>query len=82
LEERKWFRLLDEHHYIHHVDNRANLNFLLPLADWLFGTLRVSLSEEERRRHPTWWAAKRTSPEPRPETLPPKNAGRGRFFST
>jgi sterol desaturase/sphingolipid hydroxylase (fatty acid hydroxylase superfamily) len=53
LEERKWFRLLDEHHYIHHVDNRANLNFLLPLADWLFGTLRVSLAAKPPPVSPT-----------------------------
>jgi hypothetical protein len=46
-----WFRFLDRHHFIHHVDAGANLNFLLPLADWLFGTLRRSLSEAELLRH-------------------------------
>jgi hypothetical protein len=46
-----WFRFLDRHHFIHHVDARANLNFLLPLADWLFGTLRRSLSADELLRH-------------------------------
>jgi hypothetical protein len=51
LQGRGWFRFLDRHHFIHHVDAEANVNFLLPLADWLFGTLRRSLSEAERRRH-------------------------------
>ncbi|HKI30378.1 MAG TPA: hypothetical protein VKA46_00705 [Gemmataceae bacterium] len=46
-----WFRFLDRHHYIHHVDARSNVNFLLPLADWLFGTLRRSLTEAELRGH-------------------------------
>jgi hypothetical protein len=47
----KWFRFLDRHHFIHHVDAEANVNFLLPLADCLFGTLRRSLSADEVRRH-------------------------------
>jgi len=46
-----WFRFLDRHHFIHHVDAEANVNFLLPLADWLFGTLRRSLNTAELRRH-------------------------------
>ena len=58
LEGRSWFRFLDRHHYIHHVDTEANVNFLLPLSDWLFGTLRLSLSEAELRKHGTWQAAK------------------------
>jgi hypothetical protein len=58
MERRSWFRFLDEHHYIHHVDTEANVNFLLPLADWLFGTLRRSLSEHELARHGTWQDAK------------------------
>jgi hypothetical protein len=51
LQRQPWFRFLDEHHYIHHVDERANVNFLLPLADLLFGTLRRSLTERELREH-------------------------------
>jgi sterol desaturase/sphingolipid hydroxylase (fatty acid hydroxylase superfamily) len=51
LEAQPWFRFLDNHHYIHHVDTEANVNFLLPLADWLFGTLRRSLTAEELRLH-------------------------------
>ncbi|HEY7409961.1 MAG TPA: hypothetical protein VII13_04415 [Vicinamibacteria bacterium] len=51
LEAQPWFRFLDNHHYIHHVDTEANVNFLLPLADWLFGTLRRSLTAAELRLH-------------------------------
>lgn len=59
VESRAWFRFLDHHHYIHHVDTEANVNFLLPLSDWLFGTLRLSLTEGELARHGSWEAAKR-----------------------
>ncbi len=58
LQAQPWFRFLDEHHYIHHVDPEANVNFLLPLADWLFGTLRRSLSDEELAKHGSREAAK------------------------
>jgi hypothetical protein len=51
LQKQSWFRFLDEHHYIHHVDEECNVNFLLPLADWLFGTLRTSLSDAELAKH-------------------------------
>jgi hypothetical protein len=51
LEAQPWFGFLERHHYIHHVDTEANVNFLLPLADWLFGTMRRSLTPEELRRH-------------------------------
>lgn len=58
LERQPWFHFLDAHHYIHHVDTEANVNFLLPLSDWLFGTLRRSLTPEELARHGTREAAK------------------------
>jgi hypothetical protein len=51
LQGRGWFRFLDRHHFIHHVDAGANVNFLLPLADCLFGTLRRSLSAAELQEH-------------------------------
>ena len=60
IEAQPWFRFLDNHHYIHHVDTEANVNFLLPLADWLFGTLRRTLTEEELRAHGPLAAAKAT----------------------
>ena len=51
LDSQLWFRFLDRHHYIHHVDTEANVNFLLPLADWLFGTMRRTLTPEELAIH-------------------------------
>ena len=58
LERFRWFRFLDRHHYLHHVDNRSNTNFLLPLADLLMGTLRLELDREERRAWPSWEEAR------------------------
>jgi hypothetical protein len=49
LERRAIFAFLRRHHYIHHVDTEANANFLVPLADWAFGTLRRSLTDDEER---------------------------------
>lgn len=51
VEAQPWFEFLDRHHYIHHVDLGANLNFLLPLGDLLFGTLRTSMSRSELDEH-------------------------------
>jgi len=51
VEAQPWFRFLENHHYIHHVDTEANVNFLLPLADWLFGTMRRTLTPGELSRH-------------------------------
>jgi hypothetical protein len=47
VEAQPWFAFLDRHHYIHHVALGTNLNFLLPLADLLFGTLRRELTSQE-----------------------------------
>jgi len=58
VEAQPWFRFLDRHHYIHHVDLGANLNFLLPIADALFGTLRRSLTTEELASHGSLEVAK------------------------
>jgi hypothetical protein len=54
LEKFRWFRFLDHHHYIHHIDNRANTNFLLPLGDFLMGTLRLELDARERAQFPSY----------------------------
>lgn len=51
VEAQPWFAFLDRHHYIHHVALGNNLNFLLPLADLMFGTLRRQLTPEELDRH-------------------------------
>ena len=34
-----WFRFLIEHHRRHHNRSDINYNVVLPLADWIFGTL-------------------------------------------
>jgi hypothetical protein len=62
MERQAFFRFLDRHHYIHHVDTKVNVNFLLPLCDWLFGTLKVSLTEAEQTRWPRFEDAKRLPP--------------------
>ena len=58
VEAQPWFGFLDRHHYIHHVDLGANLNFLLPLADLLFGSLRTQMTQDEVARHGTLADAK------------------------
>jgi hypothetical protein len=59
VEAQPWFSFLDRHHYIHHVDLGSNLNFLLPLADLMFGTLRTQLTPDELQEHGTLENAKR-----------------------
>ncbi|MHC5112111.1 MAG: hypothetical protein ACYTHJ_19795 [Planctomycetota bacterium] len=59
MEKTAWFKFLDRHHYIHHIDNRANLNFLLPLFDWLAGTMRTRMSEQEQATWPSFETSKR-----------------------
>lgn len=58
VEAQPWFAFLDRHHYIHHVALGSNLNFLLPLADLLFGSLRTELTKDELDRHGSLDAAK------------------------
>ena len=58
VEAQPWYRFLDNHHWVHHIDLGANLNFLLPLADLLFGTLRLKATDEEVRLHGTLEQAK------------------------
>ena len=60
LQRQGWFHFLDQHHYIHHVDTSVNVNFLLPLADLLFGTMRRTLTEEELAIHGPLAEAKAT----------------------
>jgi len=60
LQRQRWFRFLDEHHYVHHVDTSVNVNFLLPLADLLFGTMRRTLTGEELAVHGPLAEAKAT----------------------
>lgn len=72
IERFGWFRFLDRHHYIHHMDTRVNLNFLLPLGDWLFGTMRREPTAREMERWPTFEEAKRL-PAPVPARPAPGN---------
>jgi hypothetical protein len=58
IEYMRWFQWLDRHHYIHHVDLSANINFLLPICDFLFGTQKWALTDEEQAAHPTFEEAK------------------------
>lgn len=60
LERFRWFWALDRHHYLHHIDTKANRNFLLPLADLLLGTLRTEATAVERARWPSYQTARRT----------------------
>ena len=54
------YPFIDRHHFIHHVDMEANVNFLLPLADWCYGTLRTTLTAAEIAKHGTLEEAKAT----------------------
>ncbi|MBS1958542.1 MAG: hypothetical protein JST80_03640 [Bdellovibrionales bacterium] len=58
IERQKWFLWLDRHHYIHHIDITANINFLLPICDFVFGTQKWNLTDEELARHPSFEQAK------------------------
>jgi sterol desaturase/sphingolipid hydroxylase (fatty acid hydroxylase superfamily) len=58
LERFRWFWALDRHHYLHHIDTQANVNFLLPIADWLLGTLRTGTTPTEAIRWPTYAEAR------------------------
>jgi hypothetical protein len=78
IEAQPWFRFLETHHYIHHVDTEANVNFLLPLADWLFGTLRRTLTHDELRRHGSLEEAKA---HPLGTSGPAKQVARPRWFA-
>ena len=54
IERRFWFKFLNRHHYIHHIDTECNVNFLLPLGDLLLGTLRTRLTESELSKWPSF----------------------------
>jgi hypothetical protein len=58
IEHRRWFQWLDRHHYIHHIDLAANINFMLPLCDLLFGTQKWTLDEREAAAWPSFEEAK------------------------
>lgn len=74
VERQPWFAFLDRHHYIHHVALGSNLNFLLPLGDLLFGTLRTRLTMEELAAHGSLTTAK-LRPVGQGERARPQTAG-------
>jgi hypothetical protein len=58
VERQAWFHWLDRHHYIHHVDITSNINFMLPVCDFLFGTQKAALTDREAAAFPTFEQAK------------------------
>ncbi|MBS2031649.1 MAG: hypothetical protein JST54_27380 [Deltaproteobacteria bacterium] len=58
LEKLPFFGFLDRHHYLHHLDTEANTNFLLPLGDWLMGTLRTRATIWEQAHFPSYVEAR------------------------
>jgi hypothetical protein len=64
MERQAWFKFLDRHHYVHHIDNAVNLNFFLPLCDLLLGTLKLQPTKQEAKRWPTFEMAKRARATP------------------
>jgi hypothetical protein len=58
IEHQRWFQWLDRHHYIHHVDMAANINFLLPICDFLFGTQKWQMTADEQARQLSFADAK------------------------
>ena len=40
LRRRRFMVLLNNHHYQHHLDPRTNLNIIIPVADYVWGTKR------------------------------------------
>ena len=60
IERRAWFQWLDHHHYIHHIDLSANINFMLPICDFLFGTQKFALTDKEAASHLPFAEARRS----------------------
>ena len=58
VERQAWFCWLDRHHYLHHIDMHANINFLLPLCDLLFGSRKAAMTAEESAKFPSFEEAK------------------------
>ncbi len=54
FERMSWFQWLNRHHYVHHIDVGANVNFMLPLGDFVFGSRKSKLTEEDEANNPTF----------------------------
>jgi hypothetical protein len=59
IENSAYFKFIKRHHVIHHVQMDRNLNVLIPLADYCFGTLVLERPETAPRK--TTEAARRTA---------------------
>jgi hypothetical protein len=71
IERLGFFRFLEKHHRIHHVHMDRNLNVLLPIADFLLGTLVLeapipAVTPESARRLARRHARSKASPGRRP----------------
>lgn len=62
IERQAWFQWLNHHHYIHHVDVTANINFGLPICDFLLGTQKWELTAQEAQRFPDFETATQVHP--------------------
>lgn len=52
IERSAFFRFLEKHHRIHHVHMGTNFNVVLPLADAMFGTLKLRDEAPKRVTEP------------------------------
>jgi hypothetical protein len=86
IERSRWFRFIEKHHRIHHVQMDRNLNVLLPLADLVLGTLVLDavvpavtpegarrLARRHSKRGRTWEVA--DAPASAPVAAPRRGAG-------
>lgn len=48
LRKRRFMVWLNNHHYQHHIDPRTNLNVIIPIADYVWGTKRKLPAENKR----------------------------------
>jgi hypothetical protein len=64
IERTRVFQFLKQHHQLHHSYMGTNFNVVLPVADWIFGTLLLEAAEPPKvtepaartvaRRHSAW----------------------------
>ncbi len=74
--DRKGRRFLKHHHYIHHIDNESDVNFLLPLCDLHFGALRTRFGPREIENWGTFEEAlARVVPVEEQTALDPRSSG-------
>ena len=47
LRKRRFMVWLNNHHYQHHIDSRTNLNVIIPIADYVWGTKRKLTGDQK-----------------------------------